>query len=227
MARKRGAAILAACVGMVGLVGTTPAAARPADCFADYGGVIQSDVVVPGNLKVTRQAPGVDPTGLGRGTICLILGTVRGNVTVRDGTTACESRPPFTAVELAGGTVQGNVRSTGNACAMVWLRDGTWVGGGSPSSVGGNVLIGAPGNLGFLGNGPGATVEGNAILQSVGSGLFATGASNTNRVDGHLICEGGAPAGGLGTGTDTDWDGLEGPGDLGPDGTIGGRYLGC
>jgi hypothetical protein len=212
---------------LLGLMPAGPAMAAPADCFIDFGGVVQADQVVPGNLLITRQEPGVDPTGLGRGSICLILGTVRGNVTVVDESDACALRPPFTALEVAGGTVDGNVASAGNQCAMVWLRDGTWVGGGGASTVGGNVIIGAPGNLGFLGNGQGALVEGNAILQAPGSGLFATGASNTNRVDRNLICQGGAPAGGSGSGSQTDWDGLEGPGDLGADGTIGRNYIGC
>ncbi|MGH2656948.1 MAG: hypothetical protein ACRDIZ_09700 [Actinomycetota bacterium] len=212
---------------LLGLVPAGPAMAAPADCFTDFGGVIQADQVVGGNLRITRQVPGVDPTGLGRGSICLILGTVRGNVTVVDKSDACAARPPFTAVELAGGTVEGNAASAGNQCAMVWLRDGTWIGGNDPSTVRGNVIIGAPGNLGFLGNGEGALVKGNAILQAPGSGLFATGASTTNRVDRNLMCQGGAPAGGSGSGSKTDWDGLEGPGDLGPDGTIGGRYIGC
>lgn len=224
---RRAATMMAVAVFLLGLPQAGPAMAAPADCFADYGGVVEAGEVVPGNLRVTRQAPGVDPTGLGRGSICLVLGTVQGNVTVVDRTEACSSRPPFTAVELAGGTIQGNVLSTGNRCAMVWLRDGTWIGGSGASTVEGNVVVGAPGNLGFLGDGPGARVEGNAILLAAGSGLFATGASNTNRVDRHLICLGGAPAGGSGSGSATDWDGLEGPGDLGADGTIGRRYLGC
>jgi hypothetical protein len=224
---RRAATMMAVAVFLLGLPQAGPAMAAPADCFADYGGVVEVDQVVPGNLRVTRQSPGVDPTGLGRGSICLVLGTVQGNVTVVDRTEACSSRPPFTAVELAGGTIQGNVLSAGNRCAMVWLRDGTWIGGSGASTVEGNVVVGAPGNLGFLGEGPGARVEGNAILLAPGSGLFATGASNTNRVDRHLICLGGAPAGGSGSGSATDWDGLEGPGDLGADGTIGRRYLGC
>lgn len=205
---------------LVGLLGTSPAGARPADCFTDYGGVVGAGEVVPGDLQVTRQTPGVDPTGLGRGSICLVLGTVQGNVAVVDETEMCTSRPPFTALELAGGTIEGNVRSTGNACAMIWLRDGTWVGGDGASTVDRNVIVQAPGNLGFLGNGAGAIVEGNAILQAVGSGLFANGASTTNRVHGHIICEGGAPAGGTGSGTETNWDGI----DPEIDGTIGGKY---
>jgi hypothetical protein len=223
----RAATTVAIAALLVGLMPVGPAMAAPADCFNDFGGVVQADQVVVGNLRITRQVPGVDPTGLGRGSICLILGTVRGNVTVVDQSEACSSRPPFTALELAGGTVEGNVASRGNQCAMVWLRDGTWIGGSGASTVGGNVIIGAPGNLGFLGNGEGALVEGNAILQATGSGLFATGASNTNRVGRNLICQGGTAAGGSGSGSPTDWDGLEGPGDLGPDGTIGRNYIGC
>lgn len=223
MGMRRTATVIAAAGLLVGLVGASPAGAQSADCFRDYGGVVGTEEVVPGNLLVTRQTTGVDPTGLGRGSICLVLGTVQGNVAVTDETEACNARPPFTALELAGGTVEGNVHSTGNRCAMIWLRDGTWVGGDEASTVQGNVIVEAPGNLGFLGNGPGAIVEGNAILQAVGSGLFANGASNTDRVDGHLICEGGAPAGGSGSGSETNWDGL----DPDFDGTIGGRYIGC
>lgn len=196
-----------------------PASARTADCLADYAGVIGPEEVVPGNLLVTRHAPGNDPLG----TVCLIQGTVQGNVTVIDETDACRERPPFTVALVAGGTVEGNMRSTGNACVMVWLFDGDLVGGSGASTVGGNVIIGAPGNLGFLGNDVGAAVEGNVILEAAGSGLFANGASDTNRVDGHIICIGGAAAGGTGSGTETNWDGL----DPEMDGTIGGKYLGC
>ncbi len=209
-----------------GLLPADAAWAAPADCFRDFGGLIQADQEVAGDLLITRQEPGIDPIGLGRGSICVVLGTVRGSVTVVDESDGCASRPPFTAAELAGGTVEGNVTSAGNRCAMVWLRDGTWLGGGGGSTVEGNVIIGAPGNLGFLGNGPGAHVEGNAILQASGSGLFANGASSTNGVDRNLICEGGAPAGAQ-TASPTNWDGLEGPGDAGIDGTIGGRFIGC
>lgn len=134
--------------------------------------------------------------------------------------------PQLTAANLIGGSVVGNVKSSRGRCAMVWLRDG--------STVGGNVIYRAAGNLGFLDapgalKHPGATVRGNVILK--GGRLWATGSATTNRIDGNLICNGGAPRGPegadpvngqLGSGAEMDWDGA---GDV--DGTIGGKYVGC
>ncbi len=216
---------VAAVVALVGgVIGLRSAGADRADCFAEYGGVVGADDVVPGDLEVTRQNPPVDPMGLDRGTVCVIEGTVDGSVSVVDDSHACASRPPFTAVELAGGVVWGDVTSAGKGCAMVWLQDGSWRDGTRPSMVQGDVVIEAPGNLGFLGSDAGAIVEGDAILRASGSELFAAGASNENRVEGELVCEAGAPAGGAGTGTDSNWDGLEDPEDPGPDGTVLGGY---
>jgi len=67
----------------------------------------------------------------------------------------------------------------------MWLSDA--------ASVGGDVVYGAEGNLGFLGNGPGATVWGDVLLRS--GLLWATGASTTNRIEGSLVCRGGLPVG--------------------------------
>lgn len=227
---KKAGTLTALTVVLAGTFASGSLGATTSDCFTDYGGLVAADEVVPGNLVVTRVTDGPDPTGgtdpmgMNRGSICQIRGTVQGHVQVFDDSDACNTRPPFTAVELAGGKVLGNIKSEGNKCAMVWLRDGAFVDSTGASLVGGNVVVDAPGNLGFLGNGQGARVRGNSILNAAGSLLFATGASNANRVDGHIICEGGAPAGGPGTGDARNWDGLESSTDPGPDGTLGGRY---
>lgn len=198
-----------------------PAQAGPADC-ADFGNRI--DFTLKANLEITEH-----------GTKCVITGTVDGNVTVADESATCDEPPAgvgqqaaeLTAANLIGGTVLGNVKSSGGRCAMVWLRDG--------SKVDGNVIHRAGGNLGFLDapgatEHPGATVTGNVILR--GGRLWATGAATTNRVDGNIICNGGAPRGPdgadpvkgqLGSGSNTDWDGFQGD----VDGTIGGKYIGC
>lgn len=196
----------------------SPAAAhQPLDC-ADVGNVV--DFTVHGDLEITEH-----------GTKCLITGTVAGNVTVRDSSAVCEPPPAgmgqqfadLTAANVVGGSILGNLRAHGGRCAMAWLREG--------ADVGGNVIYRAGGNLGFL-DAPGvaqhegSTVHGNVILK--GGLLWATSSSTTNRVDGHIICNGGLPRGesGLGetgSGSRTDWDGYEGD----VDGTIGGRYIGC
>lgn len=197
------------------------AQARPVDC-ADFGNRI--DFTLKANLEITEH-----------GTKCVITGTVDGNVTVADESATCDEPPAgvgqqaaeLTAANLIGGTVLGNIKSSGRRCAMVWLRDG--------STVDGNVIHGAGGNLGFLDTPeatehPGATVTGNVILR--GGRLWATGSSITNRVDGNIVCNGGAPRGPdgadpvkgqLGSGSSTDWDGFQGD----VDGTIGGKYIGC
>jgi hypothetical protein len=147
------------------------------------------------------------------GSICLVTGTVTGNVTVRNNDPQCDSRPPFVALELGGGTIEGNVKAVGRRCVMVWLVD--------DATVNGNVIYKAEGNLGFLGDSAGATVDGTVLLKN--GLLWATGASSSNRVDGNIVCNGGEPLGGQGSGSDVDWDGTDGD----HDGTIGGRYRSC
>jgi hypothetical protein len=58
---RRAATMMAVTVFLLGLPQAGPAMAAPADCFADYGGVVEAGEVVPGNLRVTRQAPGSTP----------------------------------------------------------------------------------------------------------------------------------------------------------------------
>ncbi len=195
----------------------TAAADGRVNC-ADLGNRV--DFTLRANLEITEH-----------GSKCLITGRVRGNVTVRDFSRACEPPPigvgqqaaELTAVNVIGGTIDGNVLSFGRRCAMVWLRE--------RATVAGNVTHFAGGNLGFL-DAPGfavhagSTVHGNVIL---GNGLlWATSTATDNRVDRHIICVAGVPRGPSGTGergsgSRTDWDGADGD----VDGTIGGHYLGC
>ena len=151
------------------------------------------------------------------GTECVVTGTVKGDVTVLNDDPRCRTRPPFVALDLQGGTVEGNVIASGEACVMSWLGDG--------AQVEGTIAYAAEGNLGFLGERAGATVDGNVLLG--GGLLWATGASTTNRVDGNLLCLGGEPAGFAALATATNWDGagvdpVDATVDV--DGTIGGRY---
>jgi hypothetical protein len=151
------------------------------------------------------------------GTECVVTGTVKGDVTVLNDDPRCRTRPPFVALDLRGGTVEGNVIAFGEACVMAWLGDG--------AQVKGTIAYAAEGNLGFLGDGAGATVDGNVLLG--GGRLWATGASTTNRVDGNLLCLGGEPAGFAALVTATNWDGAGvDPADptVDVDGTIGGRF---
>ena len=188
----------------VGRAGTT-------DCFdAPWGGTIPAGETVNGNLSVTRQDAPADP----RGSVCVLLGEVHGNVKVEDDSAGCASRPPFTALEVIGGTIGGNVTSEGGLCAMIWLRDG--------ATVDGNVTHGAEGNLGFLGNSSGASVDGNVHVKN--GFLWATGSSTTNEVAGNIKCSGdGTTVGSPGTGDASNWDGLVGD-DLSADGSLGGKY---
>jgi hypothetical protein len=90
----------------------------------------------------------------------------------------------------------------------VWLRDA--------STVVGDIVYRARGNLGFLAEAEGAQVHGDVLL---GAGLlWANGASTTNRIHGDLTCHGGRPKNGSGSGS--DWDGLDG--DI--DGSLDGAY---
>jgi hypothetical protein len=146
-----------------------------------------------------------------------VTGTVKGDVTVVNDDPRCRTRPPFVALDLRGGTVEGNVFAFGEACVMAWLGDG--------AQVEGTIAYAADGNLGFLGESSGATARGNVLLG--GGRLWATGASSTNRVEGNLLCLGGEPAGFAALATATNWDGAGvDPGDptVDMDGTIGGRF---
>lgn len=96
---------------------------------------------------------------------------------------------------------------------MVFLEDG--------ARVGGDVVYRAAGNLGFLGDVEGARIEGSLRLE--GGRLRAHGASPTNQIDGELVCDGGAPRQGLGSGSETNWDGW----DDDFDGELRGSYTAC
>jgi WD40-like Beta Propeller Repeat len=151
------------------------------------------------------------------GTVCVVTGTVRGDVTVRNADPRCQTRPPFVALDLQGGTIEGDVTAAGEACVMVWLGD--------RALVTRDIAYEAEGNLGFLGNGDGAVVRGNVYLG--GGFLWATGTSTTNRIDGKLSCRGGHPVGSADLATATNWDGAGlDPADrtIDIDGTIGGRF---
>jgi hypothetical protein len=141
------------------------------------------------------------------GAFCTIRGVVQGDVTLRDGATECDAP---TAVDVVRGTVEGDIRALGGTCVMVFLRDG--------AIVGGDVIYQADGNLGFLGRSVGASVQGSVLLE--GGLLWATGRSETNRIEGDLLCRGGEPKRGVGSGSVTNWDGAQD--DL--DGTIGGSF---
>jgi WD40-like Beta Propeller Repeat len=178
---------------------------RAANCAApQYGNVISG--TLQGDLEISLY-----------GTVCVVTGTVRGDVSVRNTDPRCQTRPPFVALDLQGGTITGDVTATGDACVMVWLGDG--------GIVRGEIRYKAEGNLGFLGDAIGSVVRGDVALKS--GFLWATGISTTNRVDGNLTCRGGRPVGAADLATATNWDGagLE-PGDRAVDfdGTIGGRY---
>jgi hypothetical protein len=200
----RALGVLAAIVAILVVAAGLWVATRPAEaalsCGPEFGRRITG--TIPGNVEVTSH-----------GTICTIRGVVEGDVIVRDDSDECTKREVLTAVHVIGGTIEGSISAEGRRCVMVWLRD--------DAHVGGDIVYGARGNLGFLGDETGATVEGDVIVFS--GLLWATGASTTNRIEGNLVCEGAEPVGGAGEGSATDWDGM---GD-GPDGTIGGTYRGC
>lgn len=207
--RVSGCALAGLAVVTSGILLSPASAGRSVNC-AEFGNVI--DFNLKANLEISEH-----------GTKCLITGIVDGNVTVTDDSTVCAPPPQgmgqqfaeLTAAQIIGGTVEGNLNSSGGFCAMVWLRDGT--------TVEGNLTHGSDGNLGFLDVGgdsdpSGSTVAGNVRL--IGGRLFATSVATDNRVDGHIVCAGGVPN--FGPGTETDWDG-----DGDTDGTIGGHYKGC
>jgi hypothetical protein len=153
-------------------------------------------------------------------TVCAVMGTVKGNVTVRSDASRCTTGAQYVALALKGGRIEGDVSAAGKRCVMVWLFDG--------AVVRGNITYKAAGNLGFLGDGLGARVRGDVLLDR--GNLWATGTSATNRVDGDLVCGGGRPAGFARLATRTNWDGAgrnEKDKTVDVDGTTGGRYLGC
>jgi hypothetical protein len=151
------------------------------------------------------------------GTECVVTGKVLGNVTVRNSDPRCRTRPPFVALDLRGGTVDGDVTTLGEACVMAWLGD--------HARVRGAIDFGSAGNLGFLGDAAGAAVRGSVLLRN--GLLWATGRSTTNRVGGWLLCTGGRPAGFPELATATNWDGAGlDPTDptVDVDGSIRGRF---
>jgi hypothetical protein len=199
----RSLGVLAAVVAILVVAAGLWVATRPAEaalsCGPEFGRRVTG--TIPGDVEVTSH-----------GTICTIRGTVEGDVVVRDTSEDCAKREVLTAVHVIGATIEGSIQAEGRRCVMVWLRD--------DAHVGGDIVYGAHGDLEFLGDETGATVEGDVIV--LGGQLRATGDSTTNRIGGDLVCEGGTPVGGAGEGSASDWDGKGGP-----DGTIGGTYRGC
>jgi hypothetical protein len=193
-----GSAVLVLLAGSVWVI-SHPVEAQALDCGPGFGKKITGTVV--GDVEVSAH-----------GTVCAIKGTVKGSVTVRDISDACTKRTVLTAINVVGGTIEGDIHAEGRRCVMVWLRDG--------SRVEGNIDYQARGNLGFLGNEEGATVTGDVRAET--GTLFATGASTTNQVGGDLLCDEALPAGGAASGSPTNWDGT----DDDADGTIVGAY-GC
>ncbi len=203
---------LALVVATLAIMLAIPASAAPGGTVncndAPYNNIISG--VVEGNVEITDYD-----------TTCLVTGTIMGNVTVMNESSDCFAEfSPFVALNVIGGTIEGNVKSHGGKCVMIWLRDG--------ATVEGNVIHDSLGNLGFLGSDTsedgGATVKGNVIVKA--GHLWAKGDSTTNRVDGHIICDGGEPRFPA-TASVTDWDGDNGQtgGDSGfDDGEIGKKY---
>ena len=153
-------------------------------------------------------------------TVCVVSGRVKGDVTVRSTDRRCATGSRFVALSVEGGTIDGRIVTAGKRCVMAWFHDG--------ALVNGDIVFGARGNLGFLGNRDGAKVRGDVLVK--GGHLWATGRSRTNRIDGNLTCSGGAPAGRSKLATRTNWDGAGRDADderVDVDGTIGGRYVGC
>lgn len=153
-------------------------------------------------------------------TMCVVRGKVKGDVTVRSADRRCATGSRFVALSLERGRIDGQVVTAGKRCVMAWLYDG--------AVVNGDIVYRAAGNLGFLGDRNGAKVRGNVLVKS--GHLWATGRSRTNRVEGNLVCNGGAPAGLSRLATRTNWDGAgrdENDKRVDVDGTIGGGYVGC
>lgn len=193
------AAVALAAAGTTAWLIARPGGRAVVDCSASpYRDTITT--TVRGDVEIT--APD---------SVCSIRGTVTGDVTVRN--QSCETQGPVTALSLDGGSIEGDVHAVGELCVMVWLYDG--------GSVGGDIVYEAAGNLGFLGDAAGATVHGDVLLR--GGLLWAAGASTNNRVGGDVACDGGQPKEGLGSGSETNWDGFEDD----VDGTVGGAYRSC
>jgi hypothetical protein len=205
---EQGKAIAAAAalilLGIVAAFGQSGAGAAAAEAVNCADGPYNN--LVSGSLEASLEISD-------HGGVCVVTGTVKGDVTVHNDDPACNSRPPFVALALEGGTIEGNVKAAGSRCVMVWLVD--------DATVNGNVIYQAEGNLGFLGDRSGATVHGNVLLK--GGVLWATGAASSNWVGGNIVCNGGEPLGGLGSGSDFNWDGTDGD----VDGTVGAKYLSC
>jgi hypothetical protein len=201
---RRALGALAVIVAVLVVAAGLWVATRPAEAALSCGGPFGRRVVgtIDGDVEVTTH-----------GTVCAIRGTVTGDVIVRDTSEACTKREVLTAVHVIGGTIEGDIRADGRRCVMVWLRD--------DAHVGGDIAYAARGNLGFLGDGTGATVEGNVTV--LGGLLWATGDSTTNRIGGDLTCVRAEPVGGAGAGSADDWDGMND----GSDGTVEGTYSGC
>jgi hypothetical protein len=184
-----------------GLESEPDSPAGPVDCNArPYGNRITGTVA--SDVEVTTH-----------GTVCRIRGTVQGTVIVRDQSAPCDRDNAITAVDIVGGTIEGDIVAIGGACVMVFLEDG--------ARVAGDVVYGASGNLGFLGEAQGAWVSGSVFLE--GGRLWAHGTSTANRIDGDLVCNGGRPKEDLGSGSEVNWDGFQED----VDGTLGGTYRSC
>ena len=174
---------------LAGPASANPGGGRTINCNdAPYNNTISG--VVEGDVEVTNG-------------VCTVTadGTVEGNVSVIDplcdGWDPEHDIKPFVAINVLVGTIEGNVRSSGGPCVMVWLRDG--------ATVEGNVVHDSLGNMGFLGDTTGAIVEGHVVVKA--GQLWASKSSVSNQVYGNIICSGdGAPTGPE-PGSATDWDG--------------------
>ena len=174
---------------------TFPGTGAPGDPYLITGTVDSNLVVDDGRCRVTD------------------TGIVVGNVTVMSDSVSCPSGT-FIAINVMGGTIKGNVRSSGGPCVMIWLNDG--------ALVEGDVIHDSLGNVGFTGGGSGAIVEGHVVAKN--GHLWAGAASATNQIYGNIICSGdGAPF--VGPGNHTNWDGSNGKPKTGiKDGVLSGNY---
>jgi hypothetical protein len=212
-------AVLAATLAIVGVAATWWLVGQPDAEVASRGSAPEGKLAEPvdcGAAPYLNRITGIVPRDVevtAHGTVCKIRGTVQGTLTVRDEGDPCDEKGAITAVDVVGGIVEGDIVALGSACVMVFLEDG--------ARVEGDVIYRATGNLGFLGEAEGAWVGGNVFME--GGRLWAHGASITNRVDGDLVCDGGRPKQGLGSGSEENWDGFQ----QDVDGTLGGTYRSC
>jgi hypothetical protein len=218
VARHRLAAVAAlALITLVASCTTREQSARPSEATAakktincaerPYRNAIRDALSV--NLEISAYAG-----------VCVVKGTVRGNVTVRNTDSRCATASQYVALSLEGGTISGDVYASGRRCVMVWLLDG--------AVVDGDIVYRAAGNLGFLGDHEGARIGGDVFLQN--GQLWATGAATTNRVEGKLTCTGGHVAGLASLATQTNWDGAgrdEKDSTVDVDGRTGAGYVPC